>query len=226
MPEGEAINKLATLFKITEVQAKKFLASGNAVVKKSVSVQDAEKYRVAIERCGVVVCVEPEFESNLEFDLPSSLDNKQEKVKSAAGSNDPENLIKTKNSELTLRQKINRYGGFVFLGLMGFGLLNSVMNPVDKNKTSPKQTGSVEKPRDGMPSVCVGGALSGSCIINPDGNTCTDDDRLGELIRNGNYTVVNLEEAGGYCVATVHIQGVLRGSSISKTVKMWAYVKK
>lgn len=48
----EVAKNLASLFKITEVQAKNFLASGNSIVKKNLPFQDTEKYRFAIENVG------------------------------------------------------------------------------------------------------------------------------------------------------------------------------
>ena len=60
--EEQVTVKLAALFKTTEEQAKKILASGNFPVKKSIDLQTAAKYQEAVEATGASVIVEPEEE--------------------------------------------------------------------------------------------------------------------------------------------------------------------
>lgn len=215
----EVAKNLASLFKITEVQAKNILASGNSIVKKNLPFQDTEKYRLAIEKCGVVACVEPELDSRLEFDLPLSPENTIENSKGATTSNEPENLMTTKNNKLTLRQKINRYGGFVMLGLMGFGLLSSVINPADKKIAQQKQSVSSGVTSDtGADSSCnatkitVGGCLMGAGYDQSD----RDWEPLSQLMMNGSGTHV-VKRVNGKCIATVHVYGQYKGNSYDKS---------
>jgi len=69
IPVGNATRDLATLFKVSETQAEKIISSGKTIVKKSIPLQDAEKYKVAIEKCGAIVVLEPEKDLAFEFDL-------------------------------------------------------------------------------------------------------------------------------------------------------------
>lgn len=69
IPVGDATRDLATLFNVSETQAGKIISSGKTIVKKGIPLQDAEKYKVAIEKCGAIVVVEPGKDLALEFDL-------------------------------------------------------------------------------------------------------------------------------------------------------------
>lgn len=141
VPVGEAIKNLASLFKVSEVQVKKLIASGNAVVKKNISLQDAAKYQAAIEKCGVTVVVEPELEPELSFDVTQPVNQPQlaetskpepsEVVPTANATQftgdvlagQPGMLNITKWGGLTLRQKINKAVGILFVGALGFVIL-------------------------------------------------------------------------------------------------------
>lgn len=141
MPVGEAIKNLASLFKVSEAQVQNIIASGNAVVKKNISLQDAAKYQAAIEKCGATVVVEPEFESGLSFDVAQT--TTQPQIAETSGpvlngamptanaaqfagdvlAGQPGMLNITKWGGLTLRQKINKAVGILFVGALGFVIL-------------------------------------------------------------------------------------------------------
>jgi len=139
VPLGEAIKNLASLFRASEAQVQNIVASGNAVVKKNISLQDAAKYQAAIEKCGVMVVVEPEFEERLSFDVTENTpinDGKkthinntkanEESVKPRSVTNEiPMNGINcsdskpiAKRKDLTFREKFNKYAGIAILALM------------------------------------------------------------------------------------------------------------
>lgn len=141
VPVGEAIKNLASLFKVSEAQVQNLIASGNAVVKKNISLQDAAKYQAAIEKCGATVVVEPEFESGLSFDVAQT--TTQPQIAETSGSllngampnanaaqfagdvlaGQPGMLNITKWGGLTLRQKINKAVGILFVGAFGVVIL-------------------------------------------------------------------------------------------------------
>ncbi len=62
--EAQVATKLAQIFRTSEAQAAKILASGGTTVKKGVDVHTAAKYVAAIESCGARVVIEAEDEAN------------------------------------------------------------------------------------------------------------------------------------------------------------------